>query len=93
MDVFSSFNIRPQVTEFVIRPTMSMFDEGDCCNDSCDNDTCIDPGCVPVGEPTGELPMGPCDTPCLEDCDLDWICTGTTSTSTSTLGISIDPYL
>ena len=25
MDVFSSFNIRPQVTEFVIRPTMSMF--------------------------------------------------------------------
>ena len=22
-----------------------------------------------------ELPMGPCNTPCLENCNLDWICT------------------
>ena len=22
-----------------------------------------------------ELAMGPCDTPCLENCDLNWICT------------------
>ena len=59
------------------------YDAGDCCECSCmdgvsftcgvNGFNCVDPN--PCGEVVGELPMGPCDTPCLENCNLDWICT------------------
>ena len=59
------------------------FDGGDCCDCNCDESTCEvsgsdcrDPNaCGSNAGDDDELPMGPCDTPCLENCDLDWICT------------------
>jgi len=59
------------------------FDGGDCCECTCmDADytcginglNCQDPNIDSICG-GGELLMGPCDTPCLENCDLDWICT------------------
>ena len=59
------------------------FDGGDCCDCICDESTCEASGsdcrdpnaCGSNAGDDDELPMGPCDTPCLENCDLDWICT------------------
>ena len=59
------------------------FDGGDCCDCICDESTCEASGsdcrdpnaCGSNDGDDGELAMGPCDTPCLENCDLDWICT------------------
>ena len=59
------------------------YDGGDCCDCICDESNCEvsgsdyrDPNaCGSNAGDDDELPMGPCDTPCLENCDLDWICT------------------
>ena len=59
------------------------YDGGDCCDCICDGSNCEvsgsdcrDPNaCGSNAGDDDELPMGPCDTPCLENCDLDWICT------------------
>ena len=63
------------------------FDGGDCCECTC-MDTqfscggrgfnCQDPNIDSICG-IGELPMGPCDTPCVENCNLDWICTSTST--------------
>jgi len=56
------------------------YDRGDCCECTCMDEeytcghngfACKDPSTSCVDD-VGELPMGPCDTPCLENCDLDW---------------------
>ena len=66
------------------------YDGGDCCECTCTDGSfdcgfgggfnCLDPNANCGGVDAGELPMGPCDTPCLENCDPDWICTSSTST-------------
>ncbi len=35
---------------------------------------------------SAQVPMGPCTTPCLENCDLDWICTDVPEPTCSELG-------